>query len=248
MMYFEKIVCSLKVGGKFLREENGVVKIPFSSEYSLWLKNMESRDAVVSISIDGNDVLDGNRIVIPANKHVEILGFMKGDSVRKKFKFIELTKDIENHRGYFPEDSLIRIETTFKKKEPEVTYTYTDNYKWNPYIWIYYRNPFDYTTTTWKPFQESRYDVSCYSTSNSNSSNDAGITVHGGECKQDFSSTYVGELENNSHVFVLRLSGYNDGKKVENIVTTKDKIICDICGKHNHFDNKFCSSCGNSLK
>ena len=58
MMYQSKLVASLKANGKILREFKDTVYIPFGSEYSFLIKNLNTQRAVVNIFIDGNDVVD----------------------------------------------------------------------------------------------------------------------------------------------------------------------------------------------
>ena len=42
MMAFKKnMVCSIKANGKILREIDNTVRLPFNSEYSILLKNLE---------------------------------------------------------------------------------------------------------------------------------------------------------------------------------------------------------------
>ena len=95
-MYQNKFVASLKSEGKVLRERNGNIRLPFGSEYSLLLKNLESRNVVVSVNIDGEDVLDRNRLVIGPNAELELEGFMRGRTAKNKFKFIKRTQNIED--------------------------------------------------------------------------------------------------------------------------------------------------------
>ena len=40
MVYFEKFVANLKVYGKFLRNNENIIELPFGSEYILFLKNI----------------------------------------------------------------------------------------------------------------------------------------------------------------------------------------------------------------
>jgi hypothetical protein len=259
-MYKEKFVVSLKSDGKFLRDEDGVVKLPFGSEYELYLKNLESREAVLTISIDEKDVLNGNQLVINSNSNLNLLGFMEDNSVKNKFKFIELTKKIEDNLGYSPEDSIIRVEVWFKKLKPIVqesiittTYKYGDPWHW---AYPYYPNQYPYyttepyrTTVTYSCSGNSSNTVSNMNINCLRSLNDVGITVKGNECKQDFNSIYVDNLEEQSHVFILRISGYRDeNKKVENVLTKKDKTKCITCGKINKYSNKFCGECGTFLE
>lgn len=258
-MYYEKFVASLKKDGKVLRDNHGLIKIPFDTEYSLYLKNLESRNAVVGITIDGKDVLDGHKLVVPSNESMDLLGFMNGNQVKNKFRFIELTKQLEDRIGYSPEDSLIRIEVWFQKMKPitqEVITTYTNTY---PYHW--YGEPYRYVVSPYicngggRGSSCGTFSLDSFSAdmpvamascnySSPEPANDVGITVKGNNCQQDFGSTYVSDLEEQSHVLVLKLSGYQDKQKVHTVVTTKDKIYCPKCGKSNHFGNKFCTDCG----
>ena len=135
MMHHDNFVVAVKAGSKFLRDTDGIVKIPFGSNYSLYLKNLNSRDAVASVSIDGKDVLDENRLVVRANSSVDLLGSLNGSSVKNSFKFVEFTENIENKLGYSPEYSLVRVEVTYRKEKPITQtintvykYTYTDWY------------------------------------------------------------------------------------------------------------------------
>jgi hypothetical protein len=255
MVFFEKFVANLKVDGRFLRNDGNNIRLPFGSTYILFLKNMESRDAVVKISIDGADILSGNSIIIQGNSSLELEGFLEGNIVRNKFKFIEMTKEIEDYRGIRAEDSLIRIEFRFqKKKEVYPQYVYTD---WKP--WYYYQthlnepNPWITWTTSNSSGTISTGTIkgiasaSCF-TANMSSENDLGITVRGETTHQGFEYGSIGELEEQSHVLILKLSGYKiDNSKVETVVTVKDKIECKTCGLKNSSENRFCGRCGTYL-
>jgi hypothetical protein len=272
MVYFDKMVASLKVNGKFLRDKDSVIKLPFGSEYSLFLKNMESRDSVVKISIDGEDVLDDNQLIIKGNSSLELEGFMKNRVVKNKFKFIELTKEVEEHRGIKSEDSLIRIEFRFQKSKPIIQETIIRPYweykpwgYWQPYYWYPNSTITSYGTCTinnTSNVSNTTYSVKTASCFVNNSAtikspqfptqdfceNDLGITVKGQEIRQDFYEGYIGELEDVSHVIVLRLSGYKiNDSKVESIVTTDSKIECISCGMICKSSSKYCSRCGTYL-
>ena len=56
-MYNQKLVASLKANGKILREFKDTVYIPFGSEYSFLIKNLNTTRALVNIFIDGEDVI-----------------------------------------------------------------------------------------------------------------------------------------------------------------------------------------------
>ena len=97
MVYSHKFVCSLKVGGQILRDEHigpgeAIVRMPFSSEYTILLKNLESRDAVAELTIDGKNVFnDGSKIIVPANQSVELEGWADGLQGHSAFRFIQKT-------------------------------------------------------------------------------------------------------------------------------------------------------------
>lgn len=121
MVFKEQFVVVLKVNGKVLREkDDNVVTLPFGSEYSLLLKNLTSRTAGVNISIDGKDVLGGSQLVIDKNSEHELKGFLEGSEVRNKFKFIQKTKEVQEHRGDKIDDGIIRIEFAYEKRSPKV--------------------------------------------------------------------------------------------------------------------------------
>src|SRR5258708_1872718 len=119
-MFDNKFIVSVKVDGKFLREDCDQISLPFGSEYSIYMKNTNSKQAVVNISVDGKDVCDGQRIVISPNSALELEGFMSSSVAKNKFKFIERTKQIEEYKGITPEDGLIRIEVWYEKDRPQV--------------------------------------------------------------------------------------------------------------------------------
>ena len=83
MVYSNKFVAVIKCNGKILREtskDNDVI-LPFGTEYSILLKNLDHRRAVAEVSIDGTDVLNGRRLVIDANDNTELKGVMVDNAV-----------------------------------------------------------------------------------------------------------------------------------------------------------------------
>lgn len=115
-MYQNRFVAVVKCNGKVLREKDNVVTLNFGSEYALFLKNLSSQRANVKISIDGQDILYGSSLIIDPNSQTDLVGFLDGCTVRHKFKFIQKTKQIQDHRGDRIDDGIIRIEYAFEKK------------------------------------------------------------------------------------------------------------------------------------
>lgn len=121
-MYQSKLVASLKANGKILREFKDTVYIPFGSEYSFLIKNLNTQRAVVNIFIDGEDVVEGG-LVVNAGQEVNLERYVKNGNLKagNKFKFIERTQAIEEGpRGVKLEDGLVRIEFQYEKPRPVI--------------------------------------------------------------------------------------------------------------------------------
>ena len=119
MMYENKLVAALKVNGKVLRESKDTVFIPFGAEYQIHLHNLNTVRALVHITIDGTEVCpDG--FVLDANRKVDLERFIKDGNLTSgnRFKFIERTASVENHRGIKAEDGIIRISFSYEKQRP----------------------------------------------------------------------------------------------------------------------------------
>ena len=116
MMYNNKLVASLKANGKILREFKDTVYIPFGSEYSILLKNLNSTRALVNVFLDGENAVPGG-LVLNAGQEIDLERFVKNGNLSEgnRFKFIERTSSIENGpRGIKLEDGLIRVEFQFE--------------------------------------------------------------------------------------------------------------------------------------
>lgn len=152
MVYKRNFIVVLKTyDGKVLRErKDNTILIPFGTEYCIGMKNLESRNVVVDISIDGEDVLKGNQLVIKPNTSIDLQRFLDNDRSGARFKFIERIAAISEHRGEKTEDGILRVEYRFEKEKPEV----------RPMIWDY-----KYTTGGWE----------YRGTSNGNGSNTYGV-------------------------------------------------------------------------
>ena len=277
MMYESKMVCCLKANGKVLREHKDTVYVPFGTEYSILIKNLNSVRAMVNISIDGKDIADGKAdFIVNANTEIDLTRFLAGGNMNQgnKFKFIERTPGIEQHRGVGVEDGIIRIEFQFERQSTPLLYPSTDYWKDK----VYYRDP-GYNTlwnqtigtaasssvlrsvSTPSSDQYGAVASAAYAPNSSYTSkgpevtlssqvvNDAGITVPGSVSDQKFESVSGFALDGVKHVMVLRLVGETpEGKKVVEPVTVKAKPKCVTCGRVNKAGAKFCAECGTSLQ
>jgi len=266
MVHKSNFIASIKCNGKILREfkdSEHFIKLPFGSEYSILLKNLDSRSAVVSVSIDGKDVLDNTRLIIRSNEELELEGFKKGKKISNKFKFIEKTDSISEFRGDRIDDGIIRIEYTFEKFVSKINYV-TDNwYVYEPhvyephcpYCWEHIPWSFTGSDTTNITFTANMlhttvplYTIVCNNTSILNKS-DEGITVKGSDdVDQSFVTGYTKDLEDMSNVITIKLVGYNRKGKIEKPITVRTRLTCETCGKKNRSYKKYCSNCGTFLQ
>lgn len=127
MMYNNKLVASIRTNGNILREFKDTVYIPFGSEYSILLKNLNTVRALINIYIDGDNIVPGG-LVLNAGQEIDLQRAIRNGNLSEgnKFKFIERTSNIEDHRGVKLEDGLIRVEFQFEK-----IFKRQDGIQWN---------------------------------------------------------------------------------------------------------------------
>lgn len=263
MMYNQKMVACLKANGKVLREVKDTVYVPFGTEYSILLKNLNTVRAIAHITIDGKDVIPGG-LVIRAGQEIDIERFVANGNLSQgnRFKFIERTAGIEEYRGVKMEDGIVRIEFQYEK-----VYQRQDGMQWNTHVFCdgpYYGGPLMgnangdsgvYTKgivgSTANAISTNSalrgMTVSAQSASYSAPPNEAGITVPGSVSDQKFSTCSSFTLDAEKHVMVLRLLGETEQGQVTEPVTVKTKPKCTSCGHTNKATAKFCTNCGTGL-
>ena len=122
-MYQDKFVVAIKHNGKILRENKDLVQLPFGSEFTVLVKNLNSRRAKFKLHIDGTDVLDGTEIIVNANSEVEMKRFIRNGNMDEgnAYKFIERTQQIEDGpRGIKADDGVVRVEFCYEKAPAQV--------------------------------------------------------------------------------------------------------------------------------
>jgi hypothetical protein len=273
MMYNSKLVASIKANGKVLREFKDTVYIPFGSEYSILLKNLNTVRALINIYIDSDNIVPGG-LVLNAGQEIDLQRAIRNGNMTEgnKFKFIERTGKIEVHRGVKLEDGLIRVEYQFEK-----VYKRQDGIQWNqinigaPYTGQPYNgNP------TWTVNNsvlrssghthpgEACSDMSYSATSmavgssitasastqsfNASPQTETGITVAGSKSEQKFVTASWFATESEKHNIVLKLLGETeDNKAIREPITVKHKPKCNTCGHTNKATAKYCGECGTAL-
>lgn len=267
MMYNQKMVASIKVKGKILREFKDTVYIPFGSEYSILLKNLNTVRCIVNVFIDGDNIIPGG-LVLGAGQECDLERSIKNGNLSEgnRLKFIERTSAVENGpRGVKLEDGLVRVEYQFEK-----VYLRQDGIQWDK---TFYNNP-----TPWPNDFQNKFYTNAVSTgvlrsmnttiggiqcstataqsepqlmnvATAQAMNDVGITVPGSKSDQKFATASWFATETEKHNIVLKLLGETvDNKPVLTPVTVKSKPKCVTCGKVNKAHAKFCSECGTSLE
>lgn len=219
-MYSNYLVVALKTGDKVLQGTGGIVALPFGSEYSILIKNLNVVKAQIGVEIDGVDVLDGNLLLLEPNSEIELEGFIKGKTAKNKFKFIEKTERISSYRGDHIDDGIIRVEYQFESPGWSIF----------PYWYHSYNTP------------SQPYDgYPCYFAR----FNDTGITVKGSNIDQLFDYGSIGHLAKDKHVMCLKLRGdVISNKAHKKSLPLIQKLVCCVCGEVNKTGHNFCSNCG----
>ena len=260
MMYNQKLVASIKANGKILREFKDQVYVPFSSEYSVLLKNINTVRAVVNVFIDGTNVVPGG-LVLDAGREIELERSIKNNNLNEgnKFKFIERSDAVEQHRGVKLEDGIVRIEYQFE-------HVYTPTFLFNNqdrHVFGSPRPPYGVPrlddiyckgiaqNATNSVFTASSVTLNAVNTSASVARSyvsDVGITVPGSKSDQKFTTVSAFPLQPEKYSIILHLLGETeDNKPVRVPVSVKHKQKCETCGTLNKATSKFCHKCGTAL-
>ena len=274
-MYNQKLIASLKANGKILREYKDTVYCPFGQEYSILLKNLNTVRAVVNVYIDGENVVPGG-LVLNAGQEVDLERSIKNGNLTEgnRFKFIERTGAVEQHRGVKLEDGIVRIEYQFEIPRPVIHVT--DNFWLKSSGYDRSKNQVGTTNASFNVNGIMRsVDYSAGESMKATASsainstlqtmnisamaahdgmttmdwNDAGITVPGSKSEQRFQTATIGALDPQTYSIVLKILGETpDNEPVRKPVTTKHKPKCVTCGKQNKATAKFCTECGTALE
>lgn len=240
-MYNNQFIVVIKNKGKVLREFSGnTVRLPFGSDYSIALKNKNSVKALVEVSVDGKDVLDGHSIIVGPNRTTELEGFMRGSTVKNKFRFIEKTDEISKFRGDFMEDGLVEVKFSFEK--PEINW-YSLTKDSTPRASCYFSGTSDIKYGA---------SMSSQNVSRSVDVNESGITVPGAKTRQDFKKGDIGITGSQTSI-IINLKGETTAtskttrKRVKRPITVKTKVQCSTCGRRWKSSMKYCGNCSTYL-
>ena len=252
-MYNNKLVASIKANNKILREFKDVIYVPYGIEYSILLKNLNTKRAQVNITIDGEAAVTSG-LILNAGQEIDLERWVKTNlNEGNKFKFIERTAGIENHRGIKPDDGIIRIEYQYELDLSNLLGStgHVGQIQGGPYT----HNPIYTNSGIRGQVTPDSYTITCNAAATSNTIrsmsatyNDAGITVPGSTSTQQFKTVPGFICEHEKHVMVLKLLGETpDNKPVLDPVTVTSKTKCVTCGIQAKRTAKYCSHCGTSL-
>jgi len=261
-MYNKKLIACIKADGKILREQGDNVYLPFGTEYQIFLKNENDKKVEISISIDGEDVLNGSKLLLSPGKNMELKGFVRdinGSKDNRAFKFIEKTQEISEFRGDKPEDGLVKI--TYQFEEESITNKLRDFWYSDDTIYTNHTNQnfgpgFIETPPipTYGTTSVSSNEVFCSTklsntiTTNSLGNIDLGITVEGSATNQKFQEGNIGYLEKESYSIILKLVGINNNEKISEPITVKTKKQCPSCGRKYKSSFQYCPQDGTYLR
>jgi len=252
MMYKQAFVAAILVNNQALREEGEIVKLPFGSEYSILLKNLNpNQRAIVKVFIDGSSVASSGIVVNPNSSVVLERAIDDNMNKGRKFKFIERTGDIEAHRGIKSEDGLVRIEFQYELRQHFELYQ-------SPHIKSY-----DFNERSLGPVYKENYSTldslgtghnhNQYApTASSASVNQVGITGKGSVSNQSFTNVSIGVLESTTHQIIFQLLGRVDTAtgpvELAKPVTVRSYKVCNLCGRKFDSTAQYCSHDGNALE
>jgi hypothetical protein len=236
-MFKKNFVVVIKSNGNSLREKNGMVFLPFGSNYEIYLKNLDSRRAIVSVEIDGENVLDGQRLVMNGNSNHTLQGFLKGRNKEYRFKFIEKNESLKNARAEKIQDGIIRVSFDFEVPVvSNITWTFPIS---GPYVRYSYYNDY-YNTSNGTILGSNSCIVNC-------SSNQEGFTIPGNEVKVDYETTHVSNIEHGD-VITFKLIGKMEKSAVVEPLTTRNKTKCKFCNTSQSTSHNYCCKCGANLE
>ena len=260
MMYNNLFAAAIMVDNKVLNESKGVYYLPFGTEYSIYLKNLNSIRASVNMTIDGESITQNKRILIEPNSACILERYIDKPIC---FKFIEKTNSIREYRGNRIDDGIIRIGFQFAVKQ-EVPYVIPYPYQWpsdasvtwtannsNADVDRYMHTPPKYIYQTWCKSGAHDGGVVPQSMTNKSVALDEccdGITVGGSDSTQRITTVTCRDVFGDENIIVLQLKGFSDNNdRINTIEFSKNKRRCETCGKVNKIQAKFCQECGSRL-
>ncbi len=248
VVYASKFVFTVLLNGHVQKElSNGIIPIPFGSEYGLRFRNKHTRRAVVKFTIDGEDA-SGSGYIINSNSAIDIHRHSHKDA---RFKFVSLESaeatdfgkngPNDGSKGVIEARFYLEKEITWKTPlafQPPTTY---------PPMWT------QIPGTTWGSYTD---NINFCTTGNANLEHlksasascdfdappiQVGCTVEGNQSFQTFSTSWI-DLETNFVSILATLKGFHPEHSPAEVV------FCVGCGrKKSRQTDNFCGTCGHKF-
>ncbi len=254
-MFKQNTVISIKVGKNFLPDNNSIVKLPFGSEYSILIKNLNNSPINVKMYIDGNINGPEKGFIIKEKDYFEINSFLNTNNA---LKFINKSKELNEKRIENIEDSLIRFEVDIlRENQNNLSFKDFDDLikktKINP-------NPFN------KPWEFPRVDLNehpflpdkkngllggdynpykqVFCTNSVTNYSNEGITVPGNKVEKKEINSFIESkyIKESSFCFIFKLEGTTDS-----FILEKEKKTCKVCEKKYKSKYNYCPIDGSYL-
>ena len=147
----EDLSMQVVVRGKVLEEKNGIVKVPWNSEYVVRIKNRHRLPAAIALFVDNQAVKDdGGMLALFGNSTIDIPGFLGPDGRNKAFTFVP-SGDSRIAQPGEKENGIIMARAYQQETEKASQTIVIDR----PYSWpVFYPQPIWiwYPTQTWQPY------------------------------------------------------------------------------------------------
>ncbi len=229
MMYKNNFALAIKKGGQTLREsqQNGrsVVFLPFESEYSVYVKNNNSRRALLKLSVDGMDV--GAEFIISEFGCLDLERLVLDGDLSKgcRFKFVSVNDSrVQDPSG--PDNGIVRAELWLEGPD-------------------YTIQPMGFGDSMLRGVSDSQISAqNCsFMSASTGLSGDAGATVEGSESHQQFYTGDFGQRQYPSTVMELLIRGSKTAVTVRNTRRTQ----CPNCNRKARHRDRYCPNCGTNL-
>ncbi len=270
MAYDSQFVICVLHNGHPVREINGTVSVPFSSEYKIRLKNKHSYlRAKARVWVDGRKASNLGDFILKAGETLDLERFLDNElDSGNKFKFVPLS-DRRVNDPTDPSNGIIKVEF-YREYDYVKDITITNPKPWKPldpvnpkynddFTWHWDPTPFTGGgrgssmggTTTVSCNTLFVNDVSSLCVDDS-----AGATVEGSHSGQSFVYGDSFKTEISPTTLTLKLKGiskpepleYQVWEKGDKTTRRKKKVrFCSHCARRrSRMADKFCPRCGNS--
>lgn len=138
-MYKEGFATAVLVDGRVVREENGISRIPFGTEYTVRLKNKYPEPVAADVFIDGKLVNEAGHLFVPGNGTVDLDRWIFKDKTDRKLQFVKLTEGGKGVEANEQENGVIEVRFYKPKKADQLSRIISEihihEWPWYP-VWI----------------------------------------------------------------------------------------------------------------